>query len=135
MTKKERAVLTQGRRPSPVNGVVLPEGKPFQPGEEAREKGRRGGKKSAEVRQARKTLREELIDLLQVTSKDCDGKDHTQQELIAATIIKEARKGNIRAAEMIRDTIGEKPKEQHEVSVAAPQFDTLDAAFIMMTGD
>lgn len=104
----------------------------FQPGEEAREKGRRGGKRSAEVRKARKTLREEMLDLLQVTSKDSDGIEHTQQEYIAAALIKEARGGNVRAFEAIRDTIGEKPVEQREISVAMPQFDILDAAFAEM---
>lgn len=142
MNYKEKAAMRQQqiwrkeqrpeRKPSPVNGVVLPEGKMFQPGEEAREKGRRGGKRSAEVRKARKTLREEMLDLLQVTSKDSDGIEHTQQEYIAAALIKEARGGNVRAFEAIRDTIGEKPVEQREISVAMPQFDILDAAFAEM---
>lgn len=117
------------RKPSPVNGVTLPKGKPFQPGEEAREKGRRGGTKSGERRRARKALREELIDLLQVRSRGPDGKRHTQQECIAAALIKEARNGNVRAFEIIRDTIGEKPLEQYEVAAAVAHFEALDAAF------
>ena len=132
MTKKERAVLVQQRRPSPVNGVVLPEGKKFEAGEEAREKGRRGGKKSGEVRRARKTLREDLLELLQVTSKDEEGIERTQQEHIIAALISEARNGNVRAFEIIRDTIGEKQTEQHNISVSAPRFDLLDAAFIRL---
>lgn len=122
----------QRRRPSPVNGVVLPEGKKFEAGEEAREKGRRGGKKSGEVRRARKTLRDDLLELLQVTSKDSEGIEHTQQEYVTAALIREARSGNVRAFEIIRDTIGEKQTEQHSISVAAPRFDLLDAAFIRL---
>lgn len=142
MNYKEKAVMREQqkwrkeqlitRKPSPVNGVVLPAGKMFEAGEEAREKGRRGGKKSAEVRRARKSLREDLVYLLQVTEKDSDGKKRTQQEYIAEALIKEARNGNVRAFEAIRDTIGEKPVEQREISVAMPQFDILDAAFAEM---
>lgn len=127
-----------GKKPrprSPINGAELPEGRPFEQGEEQRERARRAGKRSGEVRRARKTLREELLDLLNVTSKDSEGKEHTQQEHISAALIKEAKGGNVRAFETIRDTIGEKQQEKVEVAVAQPQFDALDAAFSKMTGD
>lgn|GEM_PF-2028745 len=120
---------------SPRNGVELPIGKPFQPGEEQRERSRIAGKRSAEVRAARKTLREELLALLQVTSKDSEGNEHTQQEHISAALIREARGGNVRAFETIRDTIGEKAPERIEAQVATPKFESLDAAFSKMTGD
>ena len=123
------------RKPSPRNGNILPEGKPFQRGEEQRELARRAGKKSAEVRKARKTFREEMLELLQVTSPDSDGKPHTQQELILAAMIKEARSGNVKAYEAVQSTIGEKQQERLEVAVALPQFDTLDAAFSGLGGD
>ena len=123
------------RKPSPRNGNILPEGQPFEPGEDAREKGRRGGKTSAEVRKARKTFREEMLELLQVTSPDSDGKPHTQQELILAAMIKEARGGNVKAYEAVQSTIGEKQQERLEVAVALPQFDALDAAFSGLGGD
>lgn len=132
MTKKEKAALMLERKPSPVNGVVLPEGKKFEAGEEAREKGRRGGKKSGEVRRARKTMREDLLELLKVKSKDEYGITHTQQEYIIAALIIEARNGNVRAFEVIRDTIGEKQTEHHKISVESPRFDLLDAAFIRL---
>ena len=120
---------------SPRNGVELPEGRKFTTGEVAREAGRKGGLKAAETKRLRKTLREELLDLLQVKSKDSEGKEHTQQELISASMIKEARGGNVRAFETIRDTIGEKQREQVEMSVALPQFENLDAAFANMSGE
>lgn len=127
-----------GKKPrprSPINGAELPEGRPFEQGEEQRERARRAGKRSGEVRRARKTLREELLDLLNVTSRDSEGKEHTQQEHISAALIKEAKSGNVRAFETIRDTIGEKQQEKVEMSVALPQFETLDAAFTKMSGD
>ena len=122
---------------SPVNGVELPEGRPFKQGEEQRERARRAGKKSGEVRRARKTLREELLELLQVKSKDSEGREHTQQELIMANMIREARMGKnaVKAAEYIRDTIGEKAMERTEVTVSLPKFESLDDAFEKMTGD
>lgn len=123
------------RKPSPVNGNVLPEGRPFQAGDQAREAGRKGGIKSAAIKKARKTFREEMLELLQVTSPDSDGKPHTQQELILAAMIKEARGGNVKAYEAVQSTIGEKQQERLEVAVALPQFDTLDAAFSGMGGD
>ena len=120
---------------SPRNGVELPIGKPFQAGEQARERGRKGGIRSAQVKKERKTLREELLALLQITSKDSEGKEHTQQEHISAALIKEARSGNVRAFETIRDTIGEKAPERIEAQVAGPKFESLDEAFSKMTGD
>ena len=134
--KNDNPQAEQKPRPrSPRNGVELPIGKPFQPGEEQRERSRKAGKRSAEVRAARKTLKEELLALLQVTSKDSEGKEHTQQEHISAALIREARSGNVRAFETIRDTIGEKAAEKIEAHVELPKFESLDAAFEKMTGD
>lgn len=57
-------------------------------------------KKSAEKRQERKALKDELIALLSA------GKT---QEKISLALIQEALDGNVKAFEVIRDTIGEKP--------------------------
>ena len=78
--------------------------KPIRTKSEAREK---GGKKSGEVRAQRKTLREELIALLETKIED-----KTIQEKISFSLIQEAISGNVKAFETIRDTIGEKPIEQ-----------------------
>lgn len=119
---------------SPVNGVELPIGKRFQPGEEQREISRRAGIKSAQTRAQRKTMRQELLDLLQVSAKDANGKEHSAQEAITVAIIRKAKDGDVRAYETIRDTLGEKFAEKVEMSVALPQFETLDAAFNKMSG-
>ena len=81
-------------------------------GEEARELGRKGGKKSGEVRRAKKTLRQELELLLELVDK----KGKTNQEKMSVGLLKKAMKGNVKAFEMIRDTIGQKPKDVLEIT-------------------
>lgn len=81
--------------------------KPVRSKNEARERGRKGGIKSGEVRAKKKTLKEELIALLKTK---IDNK--TIQEKISFSLIQEALDGNVKAFETIRDTIGEKPIEQ-----------------------
>lgn len=70
--------------------------------EEAKKRGQKGGIKSGEVRRARKTLKEDLLFLLE---------QGDTQEKISVAMIKQALKGNVKAFAMIRDTIGEKPVE------------------------
>lgn len=80
--------------------------KPFdsnQSREEAKKNGRKGGIKSGVVRRARKTLKEELLLLLE--------SDNTQNK-ISLALIQKALKGNIKAFEVIRDTIGEKQSDK-----------------------
>ena len=74
--------------------------KPARSKSEAREKGKKGGIKSGEVRRARKTLKEELLLLLE---------SGNTQNKISLALIQKALKGDIKAFEVIRDTIGEKP--------------------------
>ena len=68
--------------------------------DEARENGRKGGIASAEARKARKTLKEELLLLL-------DTDDNNKR--ISVALLERALKGDISAFTTIRDTIGEKP--------------------------
>lgn len=109
----------KGRPISPVNGVPLPEGKRFEPGERAREIGRRGGKKCQANAKVRKTLREDLLAVLadmEIPQKD-GGKKVPIQEALSVSLIQAALKGNVKAYETIRDTIGEKPVENINVSI------------------
>lgn len=78
---------------------------------EARELGRKGGKASVEARRKRKTLREELLALL---------KTENYQKKISLAMICEAMEGNTKAFEVIRDTIGEKPKDKVEIDQDKP---------------
>lgn len=91
--------------------------------EEAKEMGRKGGKASAKKRQQNKTFKE-------IISKFLDGQvsdERLKQQMIefgfadnevsnkscaVFALWKEAIKGNTKAFELMRDTIGEKPIEQ-----------------------
>lgn len=83
---------------------------PVRTTEEAREKGRLGGIASGVAKRKRKTFREELLLLLS---------NGDTQEKISLAVLQEALNGNIKAFETIRDTIGEKPKEQQEIEMEA----------------
>lgn len=72
-----------------------------------------GGIKSGEVRKARKTLKDELLLLLQTNN---------YQENITLSILERATKGDTKAFEVIRDTIGEKPKEEIQVEDITPKW-------------
>ncbi len=87
--------------------------KPVRTEKEAREKGRNGGIKSGKVRAERKTLREELLLLL--------SQGDTQNKL-SLSIIQKALTGDTKAFEVIRDTIGEKPKENISVGVSYEDY-------------
>lgn len=95
---------------------------------EARERGRKGGQASAAKRAARKTFRDGLLLLLnEPLTKDGKPTDKTTQDAIIAALVKRAAGGDTRAFEMIRDTIGEKPAQ--DVNVSTGNFDALDEAF------
>lgn len=78
---------------------------------EARERGKKGGKKSAEVRKEKKLLKKLLEEALETKTKT--GNKYID---ITNALIQEAEKGNVKAYETIRDTLGQKPKEQIEHS-------------------
>ena len=62
-----------------------------------------GGKASVEARRKRKSLKEELLLMLE---------DEEVQKSVTIALINQAQKGNVKAYEMIRDTIEEKPVEK-----------------------
>lgn len=112
---------------SPVNGVPLPVGRPFTQGEQQREIARKGGIASAEAKRARKTLREELLLILDDLIPDKQGNMVPIQKAMSTALIKSAIGGSVRAFEVIRDTIGEKPAEN--VTLTSGSFAALDEAF------
>lgn len=120
--------MSEKKRPvSPINGVPLPEGRRFEPGDRAREIGRKGGKNSKAKQAMRKTLREELLVLLQEDLTDKNGKTINTQRALSTAVIKSALAGSVRAYEVIRDTIGEKPAEN--VNLVTSDFSALEEAF------
>ena len=123
---------TNDRPVSPVNGQPLPRGRPFETGDE---RAKNAGKTSGKRRKERKTLREDLLAVLtdlKIPQKDT-GKKIPVQEALSTALIKAALNGNVRAYEIIRDTIGEKPVEN--VSIVASNFTALDEAFSGMDGE
>ena len=68
-----------------------------------REIASKGGKASVEAKRKRKTLKEELLLMLE---------DEEVQKSVAVALIQEAQNGNVKAFGMLRDTIGEAPVEK-----------------------
>lgn len=91
--------------------------------EEAKKNGKKGGIASGKVRRERKAMREQLEMLLNLPLKNekltdqikelgITEKEIDNQMALTISLYQEALKGNIKAYEIIRDTIGEKPIEQ-----------------------
>lgn len=94
--------------------------------DEARENGRKGGIASGEARRRKKALKEQLDLLLSlpVTNTKTKNKikklgieedDIDNQMAMTVSIYQKASKGNVKAYELIRDTLGEKPIEKVSV--------------------
>lgn len=88
--------------------------------EERKEIGRLGGIKSGESKRRMKTFREELLALLSVEMENNKGEKTTVQKNINSALILKAAKGDVRAYEVIRDTLGQKPVEEKSVVIASP---------------
>ena len=84
--------------------------------EEARELGSKGGKASVKARRKKKKLKE-LLELALSQPSEMPGEDNYMA--ICAALINEAKTGNGKAFEIIRDTIGQKPTEQQHVDLSA----------------
>lgn len=91
--------------------------------EEAKKMGSKGGKASVKARRERKAMKEQLEILLKLPLKNeklknqiaelgIDTKEIDNQMAMTIAIYQEAMKGNTKAYEIIRDTIGERPVEQ-----------------------
>ena len=76
---------------------------------EQREITKKGGKESGRRRAERRTLKEELTALLEMVD---EGETDTNNTRISVSIIKKALTGDVKAFEVIRDTIGEKPTDK-----------------------
>lgn len=83
---------------------------------EAREYGSKGGKASVIARQAKKTMREMLKYLLEQDIQNTKGEKKSTLEAVMVAQLKQALKGDTKAATFIRDTIGEKPLDKQEIT-------------------
>lgn len=81
--------------------------------EEVRELTRKAGKASGKARRDKKNLRLALEALLEKKTQDPDtGAKMTGAELITLKLYEQAVQGNVKAFEVLRDSIGQKPVEK-----------------------
>lgn len=112
-------IFTKGDVPNGKRGNpnLYKHGKPFskenQPTDEQRAEGMRKRKENAE---RRKTYREMFEILLAEKYKDKKGNELSGVEITAQALFKKAVEGDLKAFELLRDTVGEKPIEKVAVS-------------------
>ena len=83
-----------------------------------------GGKRSAEVRREKRDLRKALEILMEQEITDKKGNTKTGAEAMALAVFQKALKGDTKAWEIVRDTVGQKPIEK--VQVAEVDQATID---------
>lgn len=110
--------------------------------EEAREQGKKGGIASGKARREKKLIKETLETLLAMPLKsgkatDLDtirnvaalrGKNLTVQEAIVFAQVQKALRGDIRAAEFVRDTVGQSPQKSVDITGNVPVMIVEDFA-------
>lgn len=103
----------------------------FRSGKQAVENGRKGGIASAKAKREKKAMKETLETLLALSLKSgkvadieelqnlaaIKGKNITVQDAIMLKQIQKAMKGDTKAAEYVRDTSGNKPKDELEMDM------------------
>lgn len=107
---------------------------------EVRENGKKGGINSGKARRRKKEFRELFEKMLDEQGGNLNGKPVTRKELIVARAMKilqdpdssDAREF-LKAFEIVRDTIGEKPVEK--VMVAEVSQDVIDEVEAMVLED
>ena len=105
--------------------------------EEQREIARQGGKASGRSRRRKRQFRDELEMLLPLTDKGKDGqpiinpltgRKQTVQQSITMQLLLKARKGDVKAAKLIFEVLGErllKAEESHEVNVTHSRYEGM----------
>lgn len=83
---------------------------------ERRKLAQKAGKASGKARAERKTMREMLKYLLEQDITNKAGEKKTTLEAVMVAQLKQALKGDTKAATFIRDTIGEKPLDKQEIT-------------------
>ena len=101
-------------------GIGNPQNLKVPTSEEARKNGSKGGKASAEARHRKKLLRECLEELLERKVIGSDGKKITGADEVAIALYRKATKGDVKAFEALRDTIGQKPIDKVQTAQSSP---------------
>lgn len=108
--------------------------------EERRRNARKAGKASAEARRRKRDMRETFRDLLDMPLKEGDldevtalaganRKNVTVGEAIALIMANKAIKGDVKAAEFVRDTSGQRPTSSVQVTAESKE---ASAAFMAL---
>ena len=126
MAKEKRTDLPPGV--SPISGTKIPQGRKF-----TKENAKEMAMRSRRNVQNRNSIKKAFLDLMSEQFEIYDEKGQrltqTGAEIVARSIITGAGKNNARMVEIALSLLGEKPKEEIDVSVSAPNFAELDEAF------
>ena len=104
--------------------------------EQRRENGRKGGIASGEAKRKKKAMKETLDVLLSMPMKNgrsidieavknfaaIKGKNINVQEAMIISMLQRALKGDVKAAEWVRDTAGQKPTDNMSMAMELPVF-------------
>ena len=112
-----------------ANNLKNTEATQFQSGSEAVEAGQRGGIASGEARRRKRDIRLALEALLEKDISDKHGNTMTTTDAIALKQIDKALKGDTRAFEVVRDTVGQKPTEKVDLSIEDESARAIDDYF------
>lgn len=115
--------MTKNKSKKPIDNLIPNSERTPQ---ELKKMTKKGGKKSGEVRRKRKALRDLFKSMLATPLPNTDlkakieamgfsGEEENYNTFLGMTTLNEALKGNMKAVELIRDTIGEKPKDKIEL--------------------
>lgn len=115
--------------------------KPIQKGElskeEAKKRGQKGGIKSGEVRREKRQLKEILETFLEMDAPpkmkdkaleiipELDNERLSLKASLVVTLIEKILNGDMKAFELMRDTIGEKPIEKQEITQCENNIQTF----------
>jgi hypothetical protein len=97
------------------------------------EEAKKGAQKSAEARRRKRDLREALEILLEKEFTDKNGVSKSGTEIITAKLFEQAAKGNVKAFETIRSTVGQDPVQK--VMVAEVDNDVINEIENMVLND
>ena len=90
-------------------------------------------KKANATKAAKRSFREEFEIELAAMITDGNGKKVSVKNALTKTAVQKALRGDLRALEFIRDTVGEKPTET--VQLLQPDFNALDKLMEEMAND
>ena len=90
----------------------------------SQEEAKKGGIASGEARRRKRDLRQALEMLLEKEYKQRNGESITGTEAITAKLFEQAMKGNVKAFETIRATVGQDPVQK--VMIAEVDQDVID---------